>query len=98
PPPPLLFPYTTLFRSYLLGIAFAFGWTPCIGPILGGILTMSASSAGAVNGIALLSVYSLGMGVPFLLTALFIGRFLSHMKHMGRDRKSTRLNSSHVSI
>lgn len=70
--------------AYLLGIAFAFGWTPCIGPILGGILTMSASSAGAVNGIALLSVYSLGMGVPFLLTALFIGRFLSHMKRMGR--------------
>ena len=70
--------------AYLLGVAFAFGWTPCIGPILGGILTMSASSAGAVNGIALLSVYSLGLGVPFLLTALFIGRFLSHLKRMGR--------------
>src|SRR5690625_1932773 len=68
--------------AYLLGIAFAFGWTPCIGPILGGILTLSATSAGAVNGIALLSVYSLGLGVPFLLTAPFIGRFLSGMSRL----------------
>jgi cytochrome c-type biogenesis protein len=70
--------------AYVLGMAFAFGWTPCIGPILGGILTISASSAGTSNGIALLSVYSLGLGVPFLLTALFTNRFLAHMKRLRR--------------
>jgi cytochrome c-type biogenesis protein len=70
--------------AYVLGMAFAFGWTPCIGPILGGILTISASSAGAANGIALLSIYSLGLGVPFLLTALFTNRFLAHMKRLRR--------------
>lgn len=84
--------------AYLLGVAFAFGWTPCIGPILGGILTMSASSAGAVNGIALLSVYSFGLGVPFLLTALFIGHFMSHMKRMGRWSRRIHIGGGLVMI
>ena len=84
--------------AYLLGVAFAFGWTPCIGPILGGILTMSASSAGAVNGIALRSVYSFGLGVPFLLTALFIGHFMSHMKRMGRWSRRIHIGGGLVMI
>ena len=84
--------------AYLLGVAFAIGWTPCIGPILGGILTMSASRAGAVNGIALLSVYSLGLGVPFLLTALFIGHFLSHLKRMGRWSRRIHIGGGLVMI
>src|SRR3546814_6874601 len=50
--------------AYLLGLAFAFGWTPCIGPILGSILTVSAGSATVADGAALLAVYSLGLGVP----------------------------------
>lgn len=70
--------------SYLLGLAFAFGWTPCIGPILGSILTVSASSAGTVSGMMLLSVYSLGLGLPFILAALVVERFLEHMKAMRR--------------
>lgn len=57
--------------AYMLGFAFAFGWTPCIGPILGAILTVSAASATAVDGVALLGLYSLGLGVPFLLATLF---------------------------
>lgn len=59
--------------AFLLGLAFAFGWTPCIGPVLGAILTLSASSASISDGIYLLSVYSLGLGVPFLLAAASIG-------------------------
>jgi cytochrome c-type biogenesis protein len=58
-------------------LAFAFGWTPCIGPILGAILTMSAVG-GTTSGIALLAIYSIGMGVPFLVAAVFLDRFLKY--------------------
>ena len=57
--------------AYVLGLAFAFGWTPCIGPILGAILTVGAASATVADGVLLLAIYSLGLGVPFLLAALF---------------------------
>lgn len=70
--------------AYVLGLAFAFGWTPCIGPILGAILTVSASTASIEAGIALLSIYSLGLGVPFLLTAIFLERFLVHQPRLRR--------------
>ena len=70
--------------AYVLGLAFAFGWTPCIGPILGAILTVSASTASIQGGIILLSVYSLGLGVPFLLTAIFLERFLVHQPRLRR--------------
>src|SRR6267142_453957 len=59
--------------AYLLGLAFAFGWTPCIGPVLGAILTVSAASATVAKEVTLLAVYSLGLGIPFLLVALFTG-------------------------
>ncbi len=70
--------------AYLLGVAFAFGWTPCIGPILGAILTVSASTANVSSGLALLGVYSLGLGVPFLLTAMSLDRFLQHQQRLRR--------------
>lgn len=70
--------------SYVLGLAFAFGWTPCIGPILGAILTVSATGASNSGGITLLSVYSFGLGVPFMLTAVFLDRFLRHRHLMRR--------------
>jgi len=66
--------------SYLLGLAFAFGWTPCIGPILGAILTVSATSGVVSSGTALLAIYSLGLGVPFVIAALFTDQFLHHAK------------------
>jgi cytochrome c-type biogenesis protein len=70
--------------ALLMGLAFAFGWTPCIGPVLGVILTMSASSADLATGTALLAVYSLGLGVPFLLAALFTDLLLERLKLLGR--------------
>lgn len=67
----------------LLGVAFGFGWTPCIGPILGSILTVAATSPSA--GASLLMIYSLGLGVPFLVAALFTDWFLHHL---GRVRRA----------
>ncbi len=66
--------------AVLLGIAFAFGWTPCIGPILGAILAVSASSPG--SGTALLSIYSLGLGIPFIVVALFTDWSLHHIRRI----------------
>ena len=61
--------------ALLLGIAYAFGWTPCIGPILGAILALAAAEGTAHQGALLLLLYSLGLGIPFLLAALFLDRF-----------------------
>jgi cytochrome c-type biogenesis protein len=66
--------------AYLMGLAFAFGWTPCIGPILGAILTVTAVAESLPGGVALLAVYSLGLGVPFLLTGVFTETLLKRMK------------------
>lgn len=69
--------HTGLAGSYLTGLAFAFAWTPCVGPILGAILTFSATQETVGRGMTLLSVYSLGLGVPFLLSALATHSFLT---------------------
>jgi cytochrome c-type biogenesis protein len=65
-----------MFSGFLLGFAFAFGWTPCIGPILTAVLALAATSDTIARGVLLLAVYSAGLAVPFLLTALGIGQFL----------------------
>ena len=73
--------------SYILGLAFGFGWTPCIGPILGAILTASAMQASVSDGVMLLTVYSAGLGIPFILVAAFIqqaGAKLRSVRGMGR--------------
>ncbi len=64
-----------LVGAFLVGVAFAFGWTPCIGPILGGILVIAGSKESVAEGVALLATYSAGLGVPFVLTALAMDRF-----------------------
>ncbi|HEY7616038.1 MAG TPA: cytochrome c biogenesis protein CcdA [Terriglobales bacterium] len=66
----------TLGGAFVIGFAFAFGWTPCVGPILAVILGFAAAQDSVVKGVALLTVYSLGLAVPFLLTSLGIERFL----------------------
>jgi len=58
----------------VMGMAFAFGWTPCIGPVLGGVLGLAAAKSTLASGLVLLVAYSLGLGVPFLLTGLAFGR------------------------
>ena len=64
-----------LFNAPLLGAAFAFGWTPCVGPILAAILTYAATMETVGKGVMLLSIYSAGLGIPFLLTTLAMGGF-----------------------
>ena len=72
------------FGAYVLGLAFAFGWTPCIGPQLGAILSLAASEASVSRGTALLAVYAIGLGVPFLLVAAFLPRLGGLMGWMKR--------------
>lgn len=66
-----------LVGAFVVGLAFAFGWTPCIGPILAGILAVAGSKDTVSQGVQLLAVYSLGLGVPFLVTALAINHFFA---------------------
>ncbi len=75
-----------LWGAYLMGFAFALGWTPCIGPILAAILAVAASETTLAKGAGLLAIYSLGLGVPFLVAALavepfaaFLARFRAHL-------------------
>jgi cytochrome c-type biogenesis protein len=65
-----------LLGALVLGLAFAFGWTPCIGPILAGILTIASTKENVTEGMFLLAVYSAGLGIPFLLTSIALNRFL----------------------
>ncbi|HQY43220.1 MAG TPA: cytochrome c biogenesis protein CcdA [Paracoccaceae bacterium] len=72
------------FGAYLLGLAFAFGWTPCIGPQLGAILSIAAMEGSMARGTVLLGLYAAGLGIPFLLVAVFITRSLVIMARMKR--------------
>ena len=72
------------FGAYILGLAFAFGWTPCIGPILGSILTIAATNGSVGQGTALLAVYAAGLGIPFLLVAAYFPRLTGVMAWMRR--------------
>jgi cytochrome c-type biogenesis protein len=80
-----------LWGAYAMGLAFAFGWTPCIGPILAAILAVAASEATVAKGAGLLAIYSLGLGIPFIVAAFavepfaaFLARFRKHLVHMER--------------
>ena len=80
-----------LWGAYAMGLAFAFGWTPCIGPILAAILAVAASEATVAKGAGLLAIYSLGLGIPFMLAAFaiepfarFLTRFRPYLVHVER--------------
>jgi len=70
------------FGAYVLGLAFAFGWTPCIGPILGTIITLAATEDSVTRGTTLLAFYALGLGLPFLLAAVFVTRSMALMNRL----------------
>ena len=84
--------------AYVLGLAFGFGWTPCIGPILGAILTVSAVSSTASSGIALLAIYSAGLGVPFLLSAVFLDKVARPLKAMRRTGQLLELGAGTIMV
>src|SRR5262249_18934989 len=70
-----------LVGALVLGLAFAFGWTPCIGPILASIMTIASTKETVTQGMFLLGVYSAGLGIPFLLTSIALNRFLTFYGH-----------------
>ena len=84
--------------ALLLGTAFAFGWTPCIGPVLGAILTMSANTTEIGTGVTLLAFYSLGLGLPFLAAAAFTGFFLNSMKSMRRIGRPFQIGAGAIMV
>lgn len=73
-----------IVSGFLMGFAFAFGWTPCIGPILAGVLAVAATRETIGQGVFLLAIYSAGLAIPFLLTAIGIGRFLKFYQKFRR--------------
>jgi cytochrome c-type biogenesis protein len=84
--------------TYILGMAFAFGWTPCIGPMLGTILTVSAASATVAKGVTFLAIYSLGLGVPFLVAAAFTDGAFAKLKSIGRVGRILQLFAGGIMI
>lgn len=81
------------FGAVLVGIAFAFGWTPCIGPILAGILAVAAAQSTVMQGVRLLAVYSLGLAIPFLATALAMNSFFTAFAKIRRYYHAIELTS-----
>jgi cytochrome c-type biogenesis protein len=78
----------TLLGAYVVGLAFAFGWTPCIGPILGAILFYASQQDTMQEGVILLSAYSAGLGVPFLASGLAVNRFFAASVRLKRHMRA----------
>lgn len=80
-----------LIGAYVVGLAFAFGWTPCVGPVLAAILIVAGSQDTIGRGMALLASYSLGMGIPFILAAVFAGPFLGWASRFRRHMRKVEM-------
>ncbi len=78
----------SLWGSYFIGLAFAFGWTPCIGPVLAAILSVAGTEDSVYKGMVLLGLYSLGLGIPFLIAAFSMDRFLAWAKVLKRHMQT----------
>jgi len=86
------------FGAYIIGLAFGFGWTPCIGPILGTILALAASDSSLAHGVGLLGVYALGLGIPFMIAAFAINPFLRFMRHFRKYFKAMEIGTGSIII
>jgi cytochrome c-type biogenesis protein len=84
--------------AYVIGLAFGFGWTPCIGPILGTILALAASDSSLTHGVSLLAVYALGLGVPFMLAAFAINPFLRFIRRFRKYFKALEIGTGAIII
>ena len=80
-----------LLGSYILGLAFAFGWTPCVGPILASVLMVAASGDSVSYGISLLTIYATGLGVPFLIAALAVRPFMAFISRFKKQMRKIEL-------
>jgi len=80
-----------MLGAFLLGLAFAFGWTPCVGPILATILMVATTGGESSNGITLLTAYALGIGIPFLIAALAVRPFMAFMSRFRRHMRSVEI-------
>lgn len=81
---PQLFRHVSLLNSFLLGALFALGWSPCVGPLLGSVLLLTSTSSTIIEGTFLLIIFSAGLGLPFLITSLFVGNALTVFGKWGR--------------
>jgi cytochrome c-type biogenesis protein len=84
---------TSILGAYVIGLAFAFGWTPCVGPILATILTVAASRDQLGYGVSLLATYALGLGIPFLLAALAVKPFMAFMQRFRRHLRKVEITA-----
>jgi cytochrome c-type biogenesis protein len=79
--------------AFLIGLSFALGWTPCIGPILGAILAIAGTKTSVMEGVRLLAIYSLGLAIPFLVTALMMDRVFIHFRRLQKHMPTISLAS-----
>ena len=87
-----------LFGAYIVGIAFAFGWTPCIGPILAGILLYASQQETVTQGVVLLSAYSAGLGIPFILSGLAVNWFFAASARIKKQMRAVEIVSGGLLI
>ncbi|WP_282936600.1 cytochrome c biogenesis protein CcdA [Paenibacillus sp. RC67] len=87
-----------LWGAFLLGLTFSFGWTPCIGPVLAAVISLSATGGSAAQGASYMLIYTLGLAIPFLIIALFSEALLTRVRHVYKHMKTLKIVSGAVLI